>query len=154
MYQFVVFKCGVDRFCLALMYLILDKSSFPSQESLTFSSSTWVQTTLPACIRENLTIFQDLLAQKAFLVLVHMMVSIRKRYSRTTLRCQLPNYVVASAPMVLKASRQVCCDWPTLPTNLQVNYELWLGASAVTHKSILLWGSSCSCLLITNRLRK
>lgn len=69
------------------------------QQSLTISSSTWLKTTVPACIRENLRIFQGLLAQKA-----SWWWHICKSYSRAMLRSQLRNCMVLSAQMVLKAS--------------------------------------------------
>lgn len=98
----VVFECGAERFYLAFRQLILNKSSFHSPA---------IPGNLIFHLSRELCLLQGKLGglpapayPKGFLVL-HTMVSICKRYSRAKLSSQVPNFMVLSAQMALKASQ-------------------------------------------------
>lgn len=103
MYLSVVFECGFVWHLCSLSWI---KVVCIPQQSLTISSSTWVKNS--PCLHQGKV--KDLpgpACRKGFLVIVHMMVSICKRYTRAVLTSRLPNCMVWSAQMVLKASQKV-----------------------------------------------
>lgn len=104
MHLSVVFHCDVLRFCMVFVELTMDKGIFHSSvisHNLALHLSKGI---FPCLHQEELKNLSGPTWIKGWTVVVHVVVSIGKNYSRAMLRIQLPNCVVSSSQMVLKAS--------------------------------------------------